>query len=57
MEIKEHEPAELKRLLENFCAEVKNKYDLLALPTVRVNFFVFTLISNHKVFLVDFGIK
>lgn len=57
MEIREHEPAELKRLLENFCAEVKNKYDLLAVPTVRVNFFVFTLISNHKVFLVDFRIK
>jgi len=32
LEIEEYETAELNRLLEKFCAEVKNKYNLPALP-------------------------
>ena len=31
--IKEHEPTELNRLLEKYYGKVKNKYDLVALPT------------------------
>ena len=36
LEIREHEPAELKRLLEKFCAEVKNKH-VLAIPTCEIS--------------------
>ena len=32
LEIEEHEPADLNRLFKKFYAEVKNQYDLPALP-------------------------
>ena len=54
LEIEEHEPTKLNRLLKTFYAEVKSnmifRYVLLA------NSFMFLLlISNHAVFLVQFG--
>ena len=40
VEIEEHEPTELNRLLETFYAEVKSKDDLPALPS-RKRFHVY----------------
>ena len=56
LEIKEQEPAELNRLLEKLYAEVRNKYDLPALPPHKI-FILILLISNHMVFLFQFGIN
>ena len=36
LEIKEHKLTELNRLLEKFYGEVKNKYDLPALPSREI---------------------
>ena len=50
LEIKEHKPVELSRLLKKFYAEVKNKCDLSALPRHKF-FHVYILsMSNHMVF-------
>ena len=54
LEIEEHEPAEMNRLLDKINAEVKNKYDLPALPP-REFFHVYIINNciNNKTFEHD----
>ena len=55
LEIEEHEPAKLNTLFEKFYAEVKK--DMIFPHFLHANFLTFMLlISNHTVFLVQFGI-